>query len=105
MATLFNRMGSLERRRDGNFIRRQLSKDASPPTVAIGVLQVDLSQPGGETNGVHPPHGVTRYVLDSIPPIGGAGRVQPLHRGGHMFYFDAAARRALEAAEFYGRGM
>jgi carboxypeptidase C (cathepsin A) len=54
------------------------------------------------------PHGVTRYVLDNIPPIGGAGRVQfKLHRGGHMFYFDAAARKAFtrETAEFFGRGM
>ena len=54
------------------------------------------------------PHGVTRYVLDNIPPIGGAGRVQlKLHRGGHMFYFDAEARKAFtrEAGEFYGRGM
>ena len=54
------------------------------------------------------PHGVTRYVLDNIPPIGGPGRVQlKLHRGGHMFYFDAAARRAFtrEAAEFYRGGM
>jgi carboxypeptidase C (cathepsin A) len=54
------------------------------------------------------PHGVTRYVLDNIPQIGGAGRVTlKLHRGGHMFYFDAEARRAFtkEAAEFYGRGM
>lgn len=53
------------------------------------------------------PHGVSRYVLDSIPPIGGPSRLAlKLHRGGHMFYFDAAARRAFtkEAAEFYERG-
>ena len=54
------------------------------------------------------PHGVTRYVLDNIPPIGGPGRVTlKLHRGGHMFYFDAAARKAFtkEVGEFYARGM
>ena len=54
------------------------------------------------------PHGVTRYVLDNIPPIGGPGRVTlKLHRGGHMFYFDAEARKAFtrEAGEFYQRGM
>jgi carboxypeptidase C (cathepsin A) len=54
------------------------------------------------------PHGVTRYVLDNIPPIGGPGRVTlKLHRGGHMFYFDAEARRAftLEASEFYRKAM
>jgi carboxypeptidase C (cathepsin A) len=54
------------------------------------------------------PHGVSRYVLDSIPPIGREGRVAlKLYRGGHMFYFDAAARRDFtrDAAEFYGRGM
>ena len=53
------------------------------------------------------PHGVSRYVLDSIPPIGAPDRVAlKLHRGGHMFYFDAAARKAFtkEAAEFYGKG-
>ena len=44
------------------------------------------------------PHGVTRYVLDNIPPIGGAGRVQlKLHRGGHMFYFDAAGAEGVYA--------
>ena len=50
------------------------------------------------------PHGVTRYVLDNIPPIGAPGRVAlKLYRGGHMFYFDAEARKAFtkEAAEFY----
>jgi carboxypeptidase C (cathepsin A) len=53
------------------------------------------------------PHGVTRYVLDNIPPIGAPGRVElKLYRGGHMFYFDGEARRAFtkEAAEFFGRG-
>ena len=50
------------------------------------------------------PHGVNRYVLDQLPPIGSPGRVTlKLHRGGHMFYFDADARRAFmqQAADFY----
>ena len=54
------------------------------------------------------PHGVSRYVLDSIPPIGAPGRVAlRLYKGGHMFYFDAEARKefAKEAGEFFGRGM
>jgi carboxypeptidase C (cathepsin A) len=44
------------------------------------------------------PYGVSRYVLDQIPDIGGAGRVQlKLYRGGHMYYFDADSRRASSA--------
>lgn len=53
------------------------------------------------------PHGVSRYVLDQIPPIGAPGRVAlKLYRGGHMFYFDAESRRefARETAEFYEKG-
>jgi hypothetical protein len=35
------------------------------------------------------PYGVSRYVLDHIPDIGGPGRAElKLYRGGHMFYFD-----------------
>ncbi len=51
------------------------------------------------------PHGVTRYVLDNIPPIGAPGRVAlKLYRGGHMFYFDAESRKAFgrEASAFFG---
>ena len=54
------------------------------------------------------PHGVSRYVLDHIPPLGAPGRVaRKLYRGGHMFDFDAESRKAFakEAAEFFGRGM
>ncbi len=50
------------------------------------------------------PHGVTRYVLDHIPPIGLPGRVSlHLYRGGHMFYFDEGSRRDFtkEAARFF----
>jgi carboxypeptidase C (cathepsin A) len=44
------------------------------------------------------PYGVSRYVLDQIPDIGGAGRAQlKLYRGGHMYYFDADSRRASSA--------
>ena len=44
------------------------------------------------------PYGVNRYVLDRLPPVGGPGRVAlKLYRGGHMFYFDADARRAFTA--------
>ncbi|MBI3759510.1 MAG: carboxypeptidase, partial [Deltaproteobacteria bacterium] len=50
------------------------------------------------------PYGVSRYLLDEIPPIGAPNRVQlKLYRGGHMFYFDEGARRAFsaEAKSFY----
>ena len=54
------------------------------------------------------PYGVSRYVLDHIPDIGGApDRAQlKLYRGGHMFYFDADSRRAFaaDAKNFYQAG-
>ncbi len=53
------------------------------------------------------PYGVSRYVLDHIPDIGGPDRTQlKLYRGGHMFYFDAASRRAFaaDAKSFYQAG-
>jgi carboxypeptidase C (cathepsin A) len=53
------------------------------------------------------PYGVSRYVLDQLPEIGGPGRTQfKLYRGGHMFYFDKDARRAFaaEAKDFYQGG-
>jgi carboxypeptidase C (cathepsin A) len=53
------------------------------------------------------PYGVSRYVLDHIPEIGGPDRVQlKLYRGGHMFYFNPDSRRAFsEAAKnFYQAG-
>ena len=53
------------------------------------------------------PYGVSRYVLDHIPDIGGSDRAQlKLYRGGHMFYFDAASRRAFaaDAKNFYQAG-
>jgi carboxypeptidase C (cathepsin A) len=42
------------------------------------------------------PFGVSRYVLDQLPEIGGAGRTQlKLYRGGHMYYFSEESRRAF----------
>jgi carboxypeptidase C (cathepsin A) len=52
------------------------------------------------------PHGVTRYLLDQLPPMGAPDRVQlKTYRGGHMFYFDDESRRAFsaEAKGFYQR--
>jgi carboxypeptidase C (cathepsin A) len=43
------------------------------------------------------PYGVSRYLLDSIPDAG-LGRVAlKTYRGGHMFYFNEASRRAFAA--------
>jgi carboxypeptidase C (cathepsin A) len=53
------------------------------------------------------PYGMTRYLLDHLPPIGQPGRVQlKLYRGGHMLYLDAGSRKALsaDAAVFYRGG-
>ncbi|MCF8475699.1 MAG: carboxypeptidase [Pseudolabrys sp.] len=53
------------------------------------------------------PYGMTRYVLDHLPPIGPPGRVRlALYRGGHMFYIDAEARKAFstDAEAFYRTG-
>ncbi|MBI1203869.1 MAG: carboxypeptidase [Rhodopseudomonas sp.] len=53
------------------------------------------------------PYGMTRYLIDHLPPIGPPGRVQlALYRGGHMFYIDPDSRRAFsaDAAAFYRNG-
>jgi carboxypeptidase C (cathepsin A) len=52
------------------------------------------------------PYGVSRYVLEHLPPIGGPDRTRlKLYKGGHMFYFDAAARAAFTAdAGLFYRG-
>jgi carboxypeptidase C (cathepsin A) len=53
------------------------------------------------------PYGVSRYVLDRLPEIGGADRTALRHyRGGHMFYFAGDQRRAFtaDAKDFYQRG-
>ncbi len=50
------------------------------------------------------PYGMTRYVLDHLPPIGSPGRVRlSLYRGGHMFYIDPDSRKGFstDAAAFY----
>jgi carboxypeptidase C (cathepsin A) len=44
------------------------------------------------------PYAVTRYVLDHLPDYATPARAQlKVYRGGHMFYIDAAARRAFTA--------
>ncbi len=53
------------------------------------------------------PYGMTRYVLDHMPPADPPGRVQlKLYRGGHMLYLDPASRKAFsnDAAAFYRGG-
>ncbi len=53
------------------------------------------------------PYGMTRYVLDHLPPIGPPGRAQlKLYRGGHMLYLDPQSRKAFsaDAAAFYRGG-
>ena len=53
------------------------------------------------------PYGVSRYVLDQLPEIGGPDRTQlKLYRGGHMFYFNRDSRIAFttEAKAFYQAG-
>ncbi len=50
------------------------------------------------------PYGVSRYVLDHLPPLSGPPRAAlKLYRGGHMFYVDPDSRRAFtaDAAAFY----
>jgi len=53
------------------------------------------------------PYGINRYLLDQIRPPAAPDRVQlKTYRGGHMFYFDDAARRAFtaDAKLFYQGG-
>jgi carboxypeptidase C (cathepsin A) len=50
------------------------------------------------------PFAVSRYVIDHLPPLGAPNRAQlELYRGGHMFYFDPASRKAFadDARAFY----
>jgi carboxypeptidase C (cathepsin A) len=50
------------------------------------------------------PYGVSRYMLDHLPPMSGAPRTAlKLYRGGHMYYLDAESRRAFtnDAKAFY----
>ena len=53
------------------------------------------------------PYGMTRYVLDHLPPTDPPGRAQlKLYRGGHMLYIDPQSRKAFsaDAAAFYRAG-
>jgi carboxypeptidase C (cathepsin A) len=44
------------------------------------------------------PYAVSRYVLNHLPPLDNADRAQlRVYRGGHMFYMDAASRKAFSA--------
>ncbi len=50
------------------------------------------------------PYGVSRYVVDHLPPSLAAGRVAlKLYRGGHMLYTAGSSRIALtaDAKSFY----
>jgi carboxypeptidase C (cathepsin A) len=50
------------------------------------------------------PYGASKYVVDHLPPLGSPNRVQlKVYRGGHMFYFDPASRKAFsdDARTFY----
>ncbi len=55
------------------------------------------------------PYGVSRYLLDHMPAIGGEDRAQlKVYRGGHMFYLEPDARAAFtaDAGAFYrGAGL
>jgi carboxypeptidase C (cathepsin A) len=51
------------------------------------------------------PYADSRYVLDHLPTIDGAERVElKLYRGGHMFYLDPESRKAFtaDAKTMYG---
>jgi len=53
------------------------------------------------------PYGPSRYVIDHLPPEGGAERAAlALYKGGHMFYLDPASRAAFtaDAEAFYANG-
>jgi carboxypeptidase C (cathepsin A) len=50
------------------------------------------------------PYGVSRYMLDHLPPMGDPARAQlRLYRGGHMFYIDQESRKKFtsDAKMFY----
>lgn len=50
------------------------------------------------------PYGLSRYVLDHLPPALAEGRTElRTYRGGHMFYIDPASRRQMteDARRFY----
>ncbi len=50
------------------------------------------------------PYAATQYVINHLPPLPPAGRIQlKLYPGGHMLYLDPASRKAFstDAAKFY----
>jgi carboxypeptidase C (cathepsin A) len=82
----------------------------NPPGVSDDLRELLAQTPSFRVLVVHgrtdlvTPYGVSRYVLDHLPEIGGPDRVKlKLYRGGHMFYFNADSRRAFaeDAKNFY----
>jgi carboxypeptidase C (cathepsin A) len=76
----------------------------SPPSVAEDLRVLLALTPSFHLMVAHgysdmiTPYAVTRYVLDHLPPYEGEERTQlKLYRGGHMFYLDAASRKAFTA--------
>jgi len=53
------------------------------------------------------PYGMSRYVLDHLPPrLAGDRTALKLYHGGHMFYTDPVSRHAFfkDIAAFYRGG-
>jgi carboxypeptidase C (cathepsin A) len=53
------------------------------------------------------PYGVSRYLVEHLPPLASPARVQlKMYRGGHMFYYDPGSRAAFAAdmRAFYALG-
>ena len=53
------------------------------------------------------PYGMSRYVLDHLPPLLAAERTSlQIYRGGHMFYTDPASRKEFfdDTAAFFAGG-
>jgi carboxypeptidase C (cathepsin A) len=50
------------------------------------------------------PYGVSRYIVDHLPPVAPGRVTLSLYRGGHMFYLDPASRLAFgnDVKTFYG---
>ena len=83
----------------------------SPPGVSNDLRVLLAFDPGFRLLVIHgrsylvTPYGVSRYVLDHLPPDS-AGRTQlKVYRGGHMLYFNDGSRKAMtqDAAAFYRR--
>lgn len=81
----------------------------SPPSVSNDLRVLLAFDPSFRLLVIHgrsdlvTPYGVSRYVLDRLPPDT-AGRAQlKVYRGGHMLYFDDGPRKAMtaDARTFY----